>query len=91
MAENFGGKAGIPYISQWGSKFGGLPFHLYVYAEHVPGNEAAVTLADRELQHISGVLAQSPPSNQRDQLTLFVMISYAERISSGSVYRTSKK
>jgi len=76
---------------QWGSKFGGVPFHLYVYAQHVPGNEEAVALADRELRHISGVLAQSPPSNQRDQLALFVMVSCAERISPGCIYRTSKK
>ncbi|NUQ61620.1 MAG: hypothetical protein HUU20_03975 [Pirellulales bacterium] len=91
MAENLCGKAGIPYISQWGSKFGGLPFHLYVYAKHLPGNQDAVGLADRELRHIAGVLKESPPSNQRDQLALFAMVSYAERISPGAIYRTSKK
>jgi hypothetical protein len=91
MAENLEDKTGIPYISQWGSKFGGLPFHLYVYAGHAPGNQQAVALADRQLRHIAGVLAQSPPSGQRDQLALFGLVSYAEKISPGSIYRTSKK
>ena len=29
-----GGRVGINYVSQWGSKFGGLPFHLYIYAKY---------------------------------------------------------
>lgn len=91
MAENLGGEAGIPYISQWGSKFGGLPFHLYVYANHVPGHEKAVALADSELRHISAVLTEASPSNQRDQLALFAVVSCAERVSPGSIYRTSRK
>lgn len=91
MTDNLGGKAGIDYVSQWGSKFGGLPFHLYVYAQHVPGNEGAVALADGELRYIARVIAESPPSHQRDQLALFVIVAYAERINPGSVYRTSKK
>lgn len=90
-SANWGGRAGIDYISQWGSKFGGLPFHMYVYARHLPDGRSVAAAADRELRHIAGVLRRAPPSNQRDQLALFVMTSYAERLSPGALYRTSKR
>jgi len=91
MSRNLGGRAGIDYVSQWGGKFGGLPFHLYVYARHVPGSGDVVQMADRELCYIADVLANAPPANQRDQLALFAMMSYAERLSPGSMYRTSRR
>jgi hypothetical protein len=91
MLENQGGKAGIDYISQWGSKFGGLPFHMYVHGGHVPESQALVEAADRELRYIADVLENSPPSKQRDQLALFTMMSYAERLSPGALFRTSKR
>lgn len=90
MEQNLGGRAGIDYISQWGSKFGGLPFHLYVSARHAALGPDAVALADRELRHIAGVLQKAPASHQRDQLALFAMMSYAEKLSPGRLYRTSK-
>jgi len=91
MLENQGGRAGIDYISQWGSKFGGLPFHMYAYAGHMPESQSVVAAADRELRHIASALAKSPPSNQRDQLALFAMMSYAEKLSPGAIYRTSQR
>jgi len=90
MSDNLGGQAGIDYISQWGSKFGGLPFHLYIYAKHAPNRDQVIDTADRELRHIADVLDKAAPSNQRDQLSLFAMMSYAEKLSPGSIYRTSK-
>ena len=91
LLENSGGRAGIDYISQWGSKFGGLPFHLYVYSRHAgQGGEALVDAADRELRYITEILDAGPASNQRDQLALFAMMSYAEKLRPGGVYRTSK-
>jgi len=91
MRENWGGRAGIDYVSQWGSKFGGLPFHAYVYAKHLPEGGHVAQAADRELRHIAGVLDKAPPSNQRDQLALFAMMSYAEKLFPGAVYRTGKR
>ena len=91
MSKNLGGRAGIDYVSQWGGKFGGLPFHLYVFARHVPAGDDVVQMADRELRYIADVLAKAPPVNQRDQLALFAMMSYAERISPGSIYRASRR
>lgn len=91
MMANWGGQAGIDYISQWGSKFGGLPFHMYVYAKHLPHGRHVTAGADEELRHIAGVLRQAPHSNQRDQLALFAMMSYAEKLSPGAIYRSSKR
>ena len=91
MSKSLGGQAGIDYISQWGSKFGGLPFHMYVYAHHVPDSGHVAQAADDELRYIAGVLEKAAPSNQRDQLALFAMMSYAEKLSPGSIYRTSKR
>lgn len=90
MLANWGGKAGIDYMTQWGSKFGGLPFHAYVYARHVPGSKDLAAVADAELRYLADQLRKAKPSNQRDQLALFAMMSYAEKLSPGSLFRTSK-
>ncbi|NOX55531.1 MAG: hypothetical protein GXP27_14060 [Planctomycetes bacterium] len=89
MLENWEGRAGIDYVSQWGSKFGGLPMHVYVFARQVPGKQELVQAADRELRHIAGILKTAPPSNQRDQLALFAMMSYAEKLCPGALDRAS--
>jgi len=91
LNENGGGRAGIDYVSQWGSKFGGLPFHLYTYAAQLPSKDAVVAVADEELRYIATALKKAPASNQRDQLALFAVMSYAERLSPGSIYRTSPR
>lgn len=89
MAQNLGGRAGINYVGQWGSKFGGLPFHLYIYAKYVPDADDVIRLADGELRYIADALRNAAPSNQRDQLALFALMSYCEKISPGKIYRTS--
>ena len=85
------GNTGIDYITQWGSKFGGLPFHMYVHAGHVPDSDELVSAADRELRYIADQIQTAPPSSQRDQLALFAMMSYAEKLRPGSLFRTSGK
>lgn len=82
------------YDSQWGTKFGGLPFHMYVYARHVPGSEDVRQAADRELEYVAGELAKGPspaakakPHGPLTQLAVFAMLSYAERLSPGAIYR----
>lgn len=89
MTQNLGGRLGINYVSQWGSKFGGLPFHLYIYAKYVPTSDEVMRLADGELRYIADALRNAAPSNQRDQLALFALMSYCEKVSPGSIYRTS--
>ena len=91
MLANWGGKAGIDYISQWGSKFGGLPFHAYAQARYMPESTELLAAADRELRYIADQIRQAEPSNQRDQLALFAMMSYAEKLSPGTLFRTSRE
>ncbi|MBM3861879.1 MAG: hypothetical protein FJ395_19830 [Verrucomicrobia bacterium] len=90
MSVNLGGRAGMNYITQWGSKFGGLPFHLFIQAR-LTGNQELQALGDKELACIAKELTAAPASDNRDQLGLFVMMSYAERICPGSIDRTSKQ
>ena len=63
--------------SQWGSKFGGLPFHVYVYARHNPDGKKEIAAADRELAAVSEVLGRDRPP-RLSQLRVFAMMSYAE-------------
>jgi hypothetical protein len=77
------------YNSQWGSKLGGLPFHMYVYAKHLPEGESLRLAADQELRHVAGVLSANRKPTL-SQLAVFAMMSYAEKLRPGAMYRTSK-
>jgi len=76
------------YNSQWGSKLGGLPFHMYVYSRHMPEFRELRLAADRELGYVSRLVfgAEKP---RLSQLVVFSLMSYAERVSPGSIYRGS--
>jgi hypothetical protein len=89
MRANLGGKSGDDYITQWGSKYGGLPFHLCQQARYME-NDQLRDLADAELKHIARALKDSAPVQHRDQLALFAMMSYAERLNPGGIDRTSR-
>jgi hypothetical protein len=88
MLGNMEGKSEAAYLSQWGSKFGGLPFHLYVYAGQMPGNDNLTAAGDGLLRRLGVILDKAPPSAQ---LTSFALMSYAERIGPGNMYRASKR
>lgn len=85
------GQTDIDYATQWGSKFAGMPFHMYVYANHLPGNDKLVQAADKELSYVTRIMQKTAASNQRDQLALFLMMSYAEKLSPGAIDRASRK
>jgi len=89
MSENQCGRGKWDYNTQWGSKLGGLPFLMYVFARHLGEFKNVASAADRELRHVSGVLFKDrePPLSQ---LAAFAMISYAEKVSPGAIYRKSK-
>ena len=89
MAENqyaATGEDGWDYNSQWGSKLGSLPFQMYVFARHLPDRAKIATAADEELRHVGSVIFTNgdPPLSQ---LAAFSMISYAEKVSPGALYR----
>lgn len=89
MRENQRGRgANCPwdYQHQWGCKLGGLPFHQYVYAHSLPEGAALAAAADQELRYLaSQVFSAGEP--KLTQLTCFTLMSYAEKISPGAVYR----
>lgn len=89
MAENqyaASGEDAWDYNSQWGSKLGGLPFQIYVFARRLPESAELVTAADEELRHVGSVIFTNgdPPLSQ---LVAFSMTSYAEKVSPGGLYR----
>ena len=89
MAENQYAATGTDswdYNSQWGSKLGGLPFQMYVFARRLPDRVELIAAADEELRHAgSVVLADGDPP--LSQLAAFSMMSYAEKVSPGTLYR----
>lgn len=78
------------YNSQWGSKLGGLPFHMLVFARHIPEHRNASAAADQELTHIASVLSRDPKPIL-SQLAVFAMMSYAEKLDPGALYRSTKR
>ncbi len=74
---------------RWGMKFGGLPFHQYVWARLLPERKSLTASADREMERLAGIVFAKKP--ELTQLAVFMMMSYAERLSPGTVYRSSKK
>lgn len=78
------------YASQWGCKMGGLPFHQYVYSRYLPDGATIASAADRELEYVgSRVFAADEP--KLTQLVCFAMMSYAEKLSPGAIYRKAKR
>ncbi|MBN2296248.1 MAG: hypothetical protein JXM70_27710 [Pirellulales bacterium] len=92
MSKNQGGQTSgknwSNYNSQWGSKYGGLPFHMYIYSREMPGSEKVRADGDRELDYIANVISKDSPP-KLTQLVAFTMMSYAERVNPGAMYRES--
>lgn len=89
MAANQPGrnaKSTWKYEHQWGSKLGGLPFHMYVWSRLLPEKAAIAAAADKDLAHMGKALAGD--RSKLYQLSAFALMSYAERVSPGSLYRT---
>ena len=76
------------YDSQWGSKLGGLPFHQYVWSRWLPEGKQVTAEADKELAYLGRLLADDPAKHY--QLAAFSMMSFAERVKPGAIYRMSK-
>jgi hypothetical protein len=78
-----------PADVRWGMKFGGLPFHQYVYARVLPNGQKLSAAADREMESLAGLVFAKEP--QLTQLPVFMMMSFAERLSPGTIYRSTRK
>ena len=70
-------------------KFGGLPFHQYVYSRVLPENRKLSAAADREMESLAGIVFPKQP--ELTQVAVFMMMSYAERLSPGTIYRNSNR
>jgi len=77
-----------PADVRWGMKFGGLPFHQYVYSRALPNGQTLVAAGDREMMSLAEMVFNQAP--ELTQLPMFMMLSYAERLSPGAVYRNSR-
>lgn len=79
-------KSPMKYESQWGSKLGGLPFHMVVWSRFVPDGTSITPAADKDLAHMGKALEAD--RSKLFQLWAFALMSYAERLSPGALYRT---
>jgi len=91
ILKNRGGGTGIEYASGAGSKSAGLPFHLYIFARRVPGHQQLAAAADEELRYIGDLLEKDPQAKNRGHLAAFALMSFAEKLSPGSIDRTSMR
>jgi len=78
-----------PADVRWGMKFGGLPFHQYVQSRVLPEGEKLTAAGDHEMEDLAPLVFTNEP--ELTQLPVFMMISYAERLSPGTIYRSSKE
>ena len=76
-----------PADVKWGMKFGGLPFHQYVRSRLVPDAPNLTAAADREMAQLAALVFSD--HLQLTQLPVFMMMSYAERLSPGAIYKRS--
>jgi hypothetical protein len=76
-----------PANVKWGMKFGGLPFHQYVYSRVLPVGPKLAASADGEMKRLEPLVFADKV--ELTQLPVFMMMSYAERLSPGTIYRHS--
>jgi len=78
-----------PADVKWGMKFGGLPFHQYIHSHAQPDGISLVTAADREMGQLASLVFSNKVA--LTQLPVFMMMSYAEGLSPGAIYRSSNR
>ncbi len=74
-----------PLLSWWGAKYGGLPFQEYIYSRYLPGQRGLMERGDMEMELLAPVAMSRKPGVS--QLTAFILISYAQRLDPGAIYR----
>jgi len=74
---------------RWGMKFGGLPFHQYIYSRALADRGKLFDAADREMQSLADIVFVKQP--ELTQLPMFMMMSYAERLNPGKIYQSTHR
>jgi hypothetical protein len=79
-----------PVDQGWGMKFGGLPFHEYIFSHYLPPMKAdqLTAAADLEMRRLSAIIFRNRRSFS--QLSAFLMMSYAQRLDPGAIYRNCR-
>lgn len=72
----------------WGMKFGGLPFHQYIFSRYF-SDDRYVAAGDAEVERLTPIAMADDPS-KLTQLPFFLLMSYAERLDPGDIYRAIK-
>lgn len=90
-----GGKPSWRYLDDGHTDIAALPFLMYAFADQLPEYRNLVPEADKELSCIGGLLLdKGDPQVSRLtvwELTSWGMMSYAEKLSPGALFRTSKQ
>ncbi len=78
-----------PPTEWWGSKFGGLPFYEFVFSKYIPEKDDLIKEGDWELEKLTEIVLSK--KLYTSQLTMFMLLSYAERVSPGDLYRMKNR
>ena len=96
MAKNQqgrGAKNNLDYLNE-ATYMGGNPYIMYVMARQLPQHRDQAAEADQELRYVYGLLFKDgKPRTTRVQvweLMTWAMMSYAEKLSPGALFRTSR-
>jgi hypothetical protein len=89
-----GGKPAWAYSDDGHTDMAGLPFLMYSFARQLPEHRGLTAEADRELRYIDRLILSKGelPLSQLNvwELVSWGMMSYAEKLSPGSLFRSSK-
>ncbi len=72
----------------WGSKFGGLPFYEFIFSKYIPEWGNLKDDGERELKQLTEIVLSKKLF--KAQLTMFLMLSYAERLNPDDLYQVKK-
>ncbi|MGH7950763.1 MAG: hypothetical protein ACREFE_02415 [Limisphaerales bacterium] len=78
-----------PVTKGWGMKFGGLPFHQYIFSRYF-SDEKLSAAGDAEMQRLA-VIVFAKKKLELTQLSMFMLMSYAERLNPGAIYKSLKR
>jgi len=97
MAENQRGRGANPkwsYRDDGHTDMAALPFLMYAFADQLPAHRGLIPAADRELRYIASLILEhgDPAVSHLKvwELVSWGMLSYAEKLSPGSLFRKSK-
>lgn len=79
-------KRSWPVNKGWGMKFGGLPFHEFIFSRYIPADQNLAIAGDRAIRQLAAVVFVGRP--RFTQLSAFLMMSYAQRLDPGAIYRS---